>query len=136
MTGDAETLSSDQTTQNYATIRVAVGPLAAPVICRVVSMMAARADCPVDRLDDAMLLCDAIAAHAPRYVTNGHVTVEAATREDEIELRLGPLVADGATSLIDDANVPGVGNVLERFSDELRPERCEDGSRLIVKLRF
>lgn len=123
--------------RNYAALRVVVGPLAAPVICRVVSMVAARADCPVDRLDDAMLLCDAIAAHAPARVPEGRVALQVAARPDELELRLGPLVADGGQALIADADVPGVGNVLERVSDELRVEQVNDGQDvLVVALRF
>ncbi|HVW17405.1 MAG TPA: hypothetical protein VHB30_04085, partial [Solirubrobacteraceae bacterium] len=50
-----------------SSVRLAVrgGPLAEPVLARVVGRLAARALCPVDRLDDAMLVADAIAAHAP-----------------------------------------------------------------------
>ncbi len=39
-------------------LRLANGPLAAPVLCRVVSMVLARAEARLNRLDDAMLVCD------------------------------------------------------------------------------
>ena len=123
--------------ENYAALRVSVGPLTGPVVCRVVSMVAARADCPVDRLDDAMLLCDAIAAHAPGHVTNGHVGLTVAAGPAALELRVGPLASGGAKELIAEAEVPGVGNVLERVSDEMRVEQTDGGDDvLVLELRF
>src|SRR5207302_3048515 len=117
---------------NHAALRVVVGPLAGPVLCRVVSMVAARADCPVDRLDDALLLCDAIAAHAPAHVPDGRVALVVAAGPDELRLQIGPLDPGGGDELIADADVPGVGNVLERVSDELRVERDDGGNDLLV----
>lgn len=123
--------------QNFAALRVAVGPLTGPVVCRVVSMVAARADCPVDRLDDAMLLCDAIAAHAPGHVANSHVGLTVAAGPAALELRVGPLASGGADRMIADAEVPGVGNVLERVSDEMRVEQTDSGQDvLVLQLRF
>jgi serine/threonine-protein kinase RsbW len=122
---------------NYATVRVAVGPLTGPVVCRVVSMVAARADCPVDRLDDALLLCDAIAAHAPARVPDAHVALEVAAGPETLQLRIGPLTAGGGEALIGDADVPGIGNVLERVSDELRVDHTPEGQDvLLVALQF
>jgi len=40
-------------TANEAVVRVRSGPLVAAVLGRVVGMLAARAQCPIDRLDDA-----------------------------------------------------------------------------------
>jgi hypothetical protein len=125
--------------ENSVSLRLANGPLAAPVLCRVVSMVLARADCPMDRLDDAMIVCDALSAHAPAYSSDGHLTYTLATDKRGIELRVSELAAQGAGKLLADAAVPGVGNVLERLSDELRIEPSSaDGSReeLILKLRF
>ena len=65
----------DQPQANEAIVRVVNGPLVAPVLSRVVGMLAARAQCPVDRLDDALLVADAIAAHTQTHTTDGHVTV-------------------------------------------------------------
>lgn len=121
---------------NNAALRVAVGPLAAPVVCRVVSIVAARADCPVDRLDDALLICDAIGAHAPAHVPDGHVDLSVEARHDGLQLRLGPLRPDGARQLISDADVPGLGNVLEQVSDALRVETGAQGEILVIDIRF
>jgi hypothetical protein len=57
----------------------------------------------------------------------------------EIQLRVGELSAQGATRLLADAAVPGIGNVLERLSDELRIESSSTGhprEELILTLHF
>src|SRR5580704_16099875 len=99
-------------------LRLANGPLAAPVLCRVVSMVMARANCPMDRLEDAMLVCDAISAHAPAYSADGHVAFTLCSEAHCVELRVAELSAEGARGLLRDAGIPGVGNVLERVTDE------------------
>jgi serine/threonine-protein kinase RsbW len=125
--------------ENSVSLRLANGPLAAPVLCRVVSMVLARADCPMDRLDDAMIVCDTLSAHAPAYSSDGHLTFTVATDRRGVELRVSELAAQGAGKLLADAAVPGVGNVLERLSDELQIEPSGDGTageELVLKLRF
>jgi hypothetical protein len=136
----AQDQRAEQPAANSVTLRVANGPLAAPVLGRVISMVLARTDCPMDRLDDAMILCDALSAHAPAHARDGHIDFTMATDERGIELRVGELAERGAERLLADADVPGVGNVLERLSDELRiepssaePARAEE---LVLRLRF
>jgi serine/threonine-protein kinase RsbW len=137
----AQDQRADQPSANSVTLRVANGPLAAPVLGRVISMVLARADCPMNRLDDAMILCDALSAHAPAHARDGHIAFTMATDERGIELRVGELAQRGAGELLADADVPGVGNVLERLSDELRiepsssaePARAEE---LVLRLHF
>jgi hypothetical protein len=125
--------------ENSVSLRLANGPLAAPVLGRVISMMLARADCPMNRLDDAMILCDALSAHAPAHARNGHLAFTIETSRHGIEMRVGELAEQGATKLLADAAVPGVGNVLERLSDELRIEPSSAGEQreeLVLELRF
>jgi hypothetical protein len=136
----AQDQRAEQPSANFVTLRVANGPLAAPVLGRVISMVLARTDCPMDRLDDAMILCDALSAHAPAHARDGHIDFTMATDERGIELRVSGLVERGADGLLADADVPGVGNVLERLSDELLiepsaavPARAEE---LVLRLRF
>ena len=47
-------------------VSIASGPLVGPVLRRVVGMLAARADLPLDRLDDAVLVADLIAVARAR----------------------------------------------------------------------
>jgi serine/threonine-protein kinase RsbW len=117
---------------NSATVRVADGPFVAPVLSRVVGMLAARAQCPVDRLDDALLVTDAIAAHAPEHSRNGHVVVELQTGPDGLQLDVLGLRDGGGDGLLAAAELPGVGNVLERIADDVRSEN----DHLVVRVSF
>jgi len=122
---------------NEASVSIRKGPLVGPVLGRVVGMLAARAQCPIDRLDDAMLLTDAVAAHAPTHTTEGHVQVVVAADETGIELWVGALARGGADSLLADAELPGVGNVFTRVADEVVARSAGDGAgELILRLRF
>jgi hypothetical protein len=123
---------------DWALLRINAGPLSGPVLCRVVSMMLTRADCPLDRLDDAMLVCDALCAHAPNHVSDGHLTLGVNVRPDRLELRVAEIPRQQAQGLIGDSVLPGVGNVLERMANELRvePSSSEDTEELVLTLGF
>ena len=126
-----------QLASNEASVGVASGPLSAPVLGRVVGMLAARADCPIDRLDDALLVADAIAATAGSFSPDGRVKVRIVTRLGAVELHVGPLRPGGAGGLVASAALPGVGNVLEQVADLLEPQsRNSDGEYLLIRLGF
>ncbi len=42
-------------------------------------------------------------------------------------MRVGPLRAGGAADLVAAAELPGIGNVLERVADDVTPEMNADG---------
>jgi hypothetical protein len=121
---------------NEAKVSVAHGPLVGAVLGRVVGMLAARAQCPIDRLDDALLITDAVAAHAPRFSPDDHLQVVVRTDESSLELIVGPLTAGGTEGLVADATLPGVGNVLERVADEIDKTAGEAGEQLRIRLSF
>jgi serine/threonine-protein kinase RsbW len=112
------------------------GPLVGPVLRRVVGMLAARADLPLDRLDDAVLVADLIAARAPAHVTEGRVDVTLDPGPRSLSLRIGPLRPGGGEALIVDAAVPGVGNVIEQLADELSVSPEDEGEFLHVRLVY
>jgi hypothetical protein len=124
---------------NQAWVGVASGPLGAPVLGRVVGMLAARADCPIDRLDDALLVADAVAARAGSFSEDGRIRARVIARLGSVELHVGPLRTGGADDLIASAALPGVGNVLERVADELEQQERDgevDGEFLLIRLDF
>lgn len=125
---------------NHARLVVRKGPLVGAVLSRVVGMLAARALCPIDRLDDALLVTDAIAAHAGDFTADGTVgvTVIVAADADAITMIVAPLRAQGADGLLRAAELPGVGNVLERVADEVTTGQAEDetGEELRVRVAF
>jgi serine/threonine-protein kinase RsbW len=117
-------------------VQVRSGPLVSAVLGRVVGMLAARAHCPIDRLDDALLVTDAVAAHAPAYSRDSRVLVIVDAQETELELRVRRLQPDGADAMVGDAELPGVGNVFQRVADEVITGATEEGDELVLRLRF
>ena len=118
------------------TVSIVAGPLVGPVLRRVVGMLAARADLPLDRLDDAVLVADLIAARAPAHVAEGRVDVTLEPGARSLSLRVGPLREGGGEALIVDAAVPGVGNVIEQLADELSVSPADGGEFLHVRLAY
>lgn len=129
---------SEPATSNEAVVRIRSGPLVGAVLGRVVGMLAARAQCPIDRLDDAILLTDAVAAHAPVHARNSHVHVVVAADDERLELRVSELRADGARRLLADGDLPGVGNVFDRVADDVQAGVGADGDtgELVLRLNF
>jgi len=117
-------------------VSIAAGPLVGPVLRRVVGMLAARADLPLDRLDDAVLVADLVAARAQDHVAQETVDVLLQSGERSIDLRVGPLRAGGGRALVVDAAVPGVGNVIEQLSDVVAVEADGDYEYLNVRLAY
>lgn len=109
-------------------LRLASGPALGPVLRRVVSMALTRANWPVDRLDDAILVCDALCAHAPAYASAGRLTFSLQADEQEAELRVHGLGREDAEALLRDAMLPVVGNVLEQVADRVVVQAEEDGA--------
>jgi hypothetical protein len=118
------------------TVSIAAGPLVGPVLRRVVGMLAARADLPLDRLDDAVLVADLIAARAPAHVAAQTVDVALEPGPRTLTLRVGPLRPGGGQALVVDAAVPGVGNVIEQLADELTVAPGDDAEFLEVRLTY
>ena len=118
------------------TVSIVAGPLVGPILRRVVGMLAARADLPLDRLDDAVLVADLIAARAPAHVAEGKVNVALDPGDRSLSLRIGPLRPGGGRALIVDAAVPGVGNVIEQLADELSVSPEGDEEFLHVRLAY
>lgn len=118
---------------NEATVILRRESLVGPVLGRVIGMLAARADAPVDRLDDVLLVSDAIAAHGPSHAEDGAgLQVHIQTTQDELVLRIGPLAHEGGKSLLAAADLPGVGNVLEQVSEQVTVEPGAAGEHLVI----
>ena len=117
-------------------VSIASGPLVGPVLRRVVGMIAARADLPLDRLDDAVLVADLVAARAPAHVVGDTVDVELSSSARSLELRVGPLRGGGGEALVVDAAVPGVGNVIKQLADGLDIQPDGEHEFLHVRLAY
>jgi hypothetical protein len=120
--------------RNEATVAVRRSGLVGPVLSRVVGILAARADAPVDRLDEVLLVSDAIAAHGPPHANDDVLRVLVQTTEQLLRLRVGPLAPDGGRSLLAAAELPGVGNIVERVASTVTVEPDQDGREHLVIL--
>jgi len=121
---------------NQAHLSVGEGTFAAPVLGRLIGMLAARAGCPIDRLDDALLIADAVAARAGSFSEDGRIGLHVSANRGAVELNIGPLRDDGASALIESAELPGIGNILESVADELSRERGGVHEYLRIRLAF
>lgn len=108
----------------------------APVLGRIVSLVAARADFSIDRLSDAQIVSDAIAGAASTHMEDGSLRVAIDEHEQGFDLVVGPLVPGGAQRLISDTELPGLGCLLERLADTLtvEPDGTSGGERLRARL--
>lgn len=114
---------------------IAVGrsELLAPVLARLVGVLAARRDLSIDRVSDAVLVTDAIAVAAPGRFEDGCVRIGLDEGEHCLELRLGPMEVGGAGEIRDELQVPDIGGSLEALADELSVEGSDGGEYLIVR---
>ena len=79
--------------------------------------MAARAELSFDRVNDARLVADALAAHAASHARDGHLQVALAPEPRLLGVSVGPLVEGGGDGLLRDTALPAVGPVLTRLAD-------------------
>ncbi len=107
--------------------------LLGPVLARVVAVLAARRDLSIDRVSDAVLVTDAIAASAPTSFSDGRVRLGLDDRDDGIGLRLGPMEAGQAERIRQELEVPDVGGSLEALADGLAVEEGEEGEYLVIR---
>jgi hypothetical protein len=124
---------SDSSAPNEARVVVRRGELIAPVLARVVGMLTARAHAPIDRLDEVLLLTDAVAAHGLALASGGDgLGVHVSATESALTLAVGPLRAEGASGLLRAADLPGVGNILERVAEDVSVRSDGDGRECLV----
>jgi serine/threonine-protein kinase RsbW len=121
-----------------AGMSIAPGPLVSAISGRVTAMLAARADFPLDRLADAVLVSDAIAAHAENHVSGADVGLAIQDGDGSLDFRVGPLRKGGAQGLVSELEVPGFGGSLERLVDKVSVEEASpgtDGEFLVLTIR-
>jgi serine/threonine-protein kinase RsbW len=115
-------------------VSVAAGALAAPVLGRVTAMLAARAGFSVDRLADAVLISDAIAAHAPAAIVGRHIHMAINTAASLLDVRVGPLEAGGGERIVDASAVGGIPAVLGQLADGIDVAAANANEQLRVRL--
>jgi serine/threonine-protein kinase RsbW len=110
------------------------GELLAPILSRVISMFASRANFSVDELSDAVLLSDALSAGDRNRFPGGAAQLAITEQEGSFELRVGPLDEGGARRLLDGLRIPTLDASLESLADDVRIE--EDGDAEVLAIRL
>ena len=119
---------------NSAVLRVDPGPLAGPATSRVVSMLAPRAGVPIDRLDDALIVCDALITHARGNLLDEHLDIRVEIDRRCLRLLVCGLQSGGGERLIASTTLPESGNLLERRSEELEVQPGSAGEKLALRI--
>ena len=107
--------------------------LAASVLERVVGALASRHPITVDRLNDAMLLTDAVSARASEAFGSEGMRFAVADGDGGIDLRIGPMPEGASRRLLDGLALPQVGGTLEALADEMRIEQDDEGEYVVVR---
>ena len=116
------------------TLAVSAGPLAAPVLGRVIAMLAARAGFSLEGVSEAQIVTDSLAANAPRVIVGARIQLGIDWTKEELIVRVGPLNDGGATRIVDASAVGQLPPVLERLTREHRVETSSDGEILSLTL--
>lgn len=93
------------------------------VIRRLVAVLAAQSDMPVDRTLEALLVTEMATRIAYRRLVGELAKLRVTRWGSSIELRLGPLELYGGEAAVKESEVPAIGSVVERLSDGVRTER-------------
>jgi len=115
-------------------IMVPAGELLGPVLSRVISMFAARADLSVDELSDVVLLSDAISAQGPDGFPEGNARIAVSEHDGAFIVRVGPLAEGGGQQLLDGMRIPGLDATLETIADEVSVAAVDDGEMLQLRI--
>jgi serine/threonine-protein kinase RsbW len=115
-------------------ISVSSGPLAAPVLGRVIAMLAARAEFSLEGISEAELVTDAVAAHAPPAIVGNRIQLGIDRPDGQLVVRVGPLEEGGATRVIQASALQNLPPVLERLTEDQRVESSGNGELLCLVL--
>ena len=115
-------------------LEIAVMPatLGAPVLNRVVGVLAARAGFSIDRLSDAQLVTDALAARVASVLDSAYFSVGIEVLERTVALRLGLLREGGSAALLAGSTIGEPGPLIERLTDAIEVSRV--GTREMLRL--
>jgi len=117
-------------------VQVSLAPpsLSTAVLARVVCATAARSGFSVDRLSDAQLVADALAAGLEPVLSGEAMTLSVESGQRRIELELGPLQPGGSRGALERTTIGALGGVIERLADEveIHPVGSVEHMRLVM----
>jgi anti-sigma regulatory factor (Ser/Thr protein kinase) len=120
--------------QDTSALAIAPASLARTVLPRVLSVLAVRAHFSTDRISDAQLVADSLAAHALSSLGADRLSLTVGVQSRSLELCVGPLGAGSADRLIVDSDVDGLGPVIEKLTDDRRVASLGSSEMLELQL--
>jgi serine/threonine-protein kinase RsbW len=108
--------------------------LASVIVSRVISSLAARANLPIDRLSDALLLSDAISSEGGDGFLEGRTRVVVNELDGQVTVRVGPLHEGTADRFLAGLEIPSMGASLATLADEVGVENRDDGEHLMLRI--
>jgi anti-sigma regulatory factor (Ser/Thr protein kinase) len=130
--GEAETVEPPPHDQTR--ISLEPGELAAPIVGRVISALAIRADLPIDRLSEAVLLGEAISIRPAADFSEGRLQLAIEEVDGRIDLRIGPLEKGAAERILAAMELPGFNGNLSTLADEVSVDSGDVGE--VLRLRI
>ncbi len=130
----SEPLGGDETL-----IAVGAADPGAAAIPKVLELMVARSDLDLNRLADVHLIADYLSTWSAQAALDGQqLQISISETGQSIEIRIGPLAPGAGDAMRERAEVPGLGNVLERLSDrvEVTVEETPHGTAEFLTLQI
>lgn len=118
-------------------VAVAMSPaeLGSVVLPRLVCAAAARAGFTVDRMSDAQLLADALAAHVVPALRGAVLRSRLEIGQRELAIEVGAFDPGGGRAVIADSNVGQLGPLLERLASSTDVHDTDSGELLELSIR-
>lgn len=116
-------------------LQIPPGEIARTVLARVIGAVAARADLPVERLSDTVLLGDAVSAHAPDDFPEGLVSISIRDGDGKLDVRVGPMIEGGGDRILAEMDIPGgAGGSLRSLAGSMEVVHADDGEYLVFEV--
>jgi anti-sigma regulatory factor (Ser/Thr protein kinase) len=129
----AVTREIPETPTEAAELSIVGQELIAPILERVIGALAARHQISIDRLNDALLIADAVSDQAVQVFEDGRARFAVADGDGGLDLRVGPLPAGAGEKLRQSLKLPDGGGSLETLADEVVVEASDAGEYLTVR---
>jgi len=119
-------------TLERARLSVPCGDLARALAGRFVAALAAETALPLDRLDEAVLVTEALADRCGEITPDGELDLSVAVHNDRLELRVGPLQPGMAhRMLVADGERGSHGGVIRGLASSVEIRRLRNGSEAL-----
>jgi hypothetical protein len=127
-------MAEQATAEQFVDVSIGDPRFSAAVLERLVSAAAARADLPIDRVVNAMTVVDALVHATDSVLGDGTREIRVTIGEKSLGLRVDSLVDGQAEAIRDAAQLPDVGDVLERTASTVSIEHDGTNSALVIVL--